>query len=162
VGAWQHPGRHGAGRAESSTSASGYQWKTDFQTARTRVLKSTPTVTHLLQQGHIYSNKATPPNSVSPSAKHIQSITNGFTSCYGSESQILGMAVPMSNTTHSLRTLSTIYVFIQIFINYLHYSFRAFLASYYQEKKMYKTCACLESGGRKLLSCMIFFSLYSK
>lgn len=27
---------------------------------------------------------------------------------------------------------------------------------------MYKTCACLESGGRKLLSCMIFFSLYSK
>jgi hypothetical protein len=32
VGAWQHPGRHGARRAESSTSSSeGKQEKTGFQ-----------------------------------------------------------------------------------------------------------------------------------
>jgi hypothetical protein len=29
-------------------------------------------VTHVLQQGYTYSNKATPPNSASPWAKHIQ------------------------------------------------------------------------------------------
>ena len=59
-----------------------------------RFLKSTPTVTHLLQQGHTYSNKATPttrphlrkqghtysnkaipPNSATPWAKHIQTTT---------------------------------------------------------------------------------------
>jgi hypothetical protein len=35
---WQHPGRHGAGRAENSTSSSaGGYWKTDFQAARVRV-----------------------------------------------------------------------------------------------------------------------------
>jgi hypothetical protein len=34
--------------------------KTGFQAARTRVLKPTTTVTHILQQGHTYSNKATP------------------------------------------------------------------------------------------------------
>ena len=53
VGAWQHPGRHGAGGAESSTSSSEGCWqKTGFQAARMRVLKPTPIVTHLLQQGH--------------------------------------------------------------------------------------------------------------
>jgi hypothetical protein len=50
--AWQHPGRHGAGGAESSTSLSKDKQKTDFQAARTRVLKPMPTVTHFLQQGH--------------------------------------------------------------------------------------------------------------
>jgi len=53
VGTWQHPGRHGAGGAESSASSSeGRQEKTGFQAARMRVLKPVPTVTHFLQQGH--------------------------------------------------------------------------------------------------------------
>jgi hypothetical protein len=34
--------------------------KIKFQAARMRLLKSTPTVTHFLQQGHTYSSKATP------------------------------------------------------------------------------------------------------
>ena len=34
-----------------------------------------PPVTHFLQQGHTYSNKATPPNSVTPWAKGIQTAT---------------------------------------------------------------------------------------
>jgi hypothetical protein len=38
--AWQHPGRHGAGRAESSTSSSEGCWQnTGFQAARMRALK---------------------------------------------------------------------------------------------------------------------------
>ena len=44
---------------------------TVFQAARRRVSKPTPTVTHFLQQGHTYSNKAIPPNSAIP---HGQSI----------------------------------------------------------------------------------------
>jgi hypothetical protein len=49
VGTWQHPGRHVAAGAGSSTSSSkGKQG----QAARKRVLKTTPTVTHLLQQGY--------------------------------------------------------------------------------------------------------------
>ena len=56
AGTWQHPGRHGAAADESSTSSSeGCQQDTGFQEARLRVLKPTPTVTHLLQQGHTYS-----------------------------------------------------------------------------------------------------------
>jgi hypothetical protein len=55
-GTWQHPGRHGAGGAESSTSSSEGCYKTTgFQAARIRVLKPIPTVTHLLQQGYTYS-----------------------------------------------------------------------------------------------------------
>ena len=50
--AWQHPGRHGAGRAENSTSYSEDKQKTGFQAARTGVLKPMLTATHLLQQGH--------------------------------------------------------------------------------------------------------------
>jgi hypothetical protein len=39
VGTWQHPGRHGAGGTESSTSSSeGCQQNTGFQAARMRVL----------------------------------------------------------------------------------------------------------------------------
>ena len=34
-----------------------------------------PTVTYFLWQGHTYSNKATPPNSATPWAKHIQTTT---------------------------------------------------------------------------------------
>jgi hypothetical protein len=42
-GAWQHPGRHGAEGAQSSTSCSkGSYEKTGFQAARMRVLKPTP------------------------------------------------------------------------------------------------------------------------
>jgi hypothetical protein len=37
-----------------------------YQTARRRVSKPTLTVTHFLQQSHTYSDKATPPNSVTP------------------------------------------------------------------------------------------------
>jgi hypothetical protein len=56
VEAWQHPGRHGAGGAESSTSsAEGSQGQTEHpQAARRRVSKPTPTVTHFLQQGHTF------------------------------------------------------------------------------------------------------------
>jgi hypothetical protein len=75
AGTWQHPGRHGAGGTESSTSSSeGCKEKTGFQAARMRVLKPTPTVTH--------SNKATPTstgphllNSATPWAKNIQTMT---------------------------------------------------------------------------------------
>ena len=50
AGAWQGPGRHGTGVAESSTASSKCkQEKTSFQAARKRVLKATPIVTHLLQ-----------------------------------------------------------------------------------------------------------------
>ena len=49
AGTWQHPSRHGAGRAESSTSCSeGKQKKTGFQKARTRVIKTMPTLAHFL------------------------------------------------------------------------------------------------------------------
>jgi hypothetical protein len=41
------PDRHGA-----TSYSKGKQEKTGPQTARIRVLKPTPTVTHLLQQGH--------------------------------------------------------------------------------------------------------------
>ena len=76
VGTWQHPGRHGAGRAESSTSSSeGCQQKTDFQAAEMKVLKPTPTVTHLLQQGHTYTNRATTSKSATPWAETIQTTT---------------------------------------------------------------------------------------
>jgi hypothetical protein len=40
--------------------------------ARRTVLKPTLIVTHFLPQGHTFSNQATPPNSVIPWAKHIQ------------------------------------------------------------------------------------------
>jgi hypothetical protein len=54
VGAWQHPGRHGVGGAESSASCSeGKQEKTGFQATRMRVLSPRP-------QWHTYSNKTTP------------------------------------------------------------------------------------------------------
>jgi len=68
--AWQHPGRHGAGRAESSPSCSeGKQEKIDFQTARMRV----------------YSNKATPitPRATHPRAKHTQTTTFHFLTLRG-------------------------------------------------------------------------------
>jgi hypothetical protein len=52
AGAWQHPGRHGAGGAESSASCSESTQETVFQAARIWVSKHTPTVTHFLQQGH--------------------------------------------------------------------------------------------------------------
>jgi hypothetical protein len=47
--AWEHPGRHDLGGAESSTTHSkGKQGKTDFQEARRKVSKATPTVTYFL------------------------------------------------------------------------------------------------------------------
>ena len=54
VRAWQYPGRHGTGRAESSTSSSkGCYCKTDFQATGVRVLR-------LQLQWHTYSNHVTP------------------------------------------------------------------------------------------------------
>ena len=79
VEAWQPPGRHVAGGAESSTSSSeGHQEKTVSQAARRLVLQPTPTVTHFLQQGHTYSNKATPPNSATPCDKYFQTTIFGI------------------------------------------------------------------------------------
>jgi len=56
VEAWQHPGRHGAGRAEGSTSSpEGSQgWAEHPQAARRRVSKPSPTVTHFFQQGYAF------------------------------------------------------------------------------------------------------------
>jgi hypothetical protein len=76
VGAWQHPGRHDTGGAESSASSSeGCQQNTGYQAARTRILKATSTVPCLLQKGPTYSNKTTPSNSATPWAKHIETKT---------------------------------------------------------------------------------------
>jgi hypothetical protein len=70
MGAWQFPGRHGVGGAQSSISClEDKQEKSGFQGAR---IKVTPTMTHFLQQGHTYSNKATPPKSATLWANHIQ------------------------------------------------------------------------------------------
>jgi hypothetical protein len=80
--AWQRPGRHGIGGAECSTPFSkGKQEKTNPHVSRRRVSKPTPKVgTHFLQQGHIYSNKATLSNSATPRAKHIQTLSLPFSS----------------------------------------------------------------------------------
>jgi len=48
AGAWQHPGRHGTGRVENSTSCSEDKQKTVFQAARRRVLKLISPVTDTL------------------------------------------------------------------------------------------------------------------
>jgi hypothetical protein len=48
---------------------------TGFQAARRRASKPISKVTHFLQQSHIYSNKATPPSSITPWANHIQTTT---------------------------------------------------------------------------------------
>ena len=76
MGTWQLLSRHGAKEADNSTSFSeGKQEKTALQSFRMSVLKPTPTVTCFLQQDHTYSNKASPPNSTIPWAKHIQTTT---------------------------------------------------------------------------------------
>jgi hypothetical protein len=69
--------RYGTGKgAESSTAYSkANQEKTNFQAARRRISKPTPTVTHFSQQSYTYSNKATSPNSATPWSKHIQTNT---------------------------------------------------------------------------------------
>jgi hypothetical protein len=53
----------------SQSLSKGKQEKTDFQAARMRVLKPTPT-------GYTSSNKATPPNSAIAWAMHIQTTTD--------------------------------------------------------------------------------------
>jgi hypothetical protein len=76
VGAWRHPGRHGTRGVESSTSSSeGWEQNTGSQTARTRILKPTHTVTHLLQQDHTYSSRVILSNGATPWAEHIRNIT---------------------------------------------------------------------------------------
>jgi hypothetical protein len=49
-----------------------------LKAARMGDLKPIPTVTHLLQQGHTYSNRATPSNSATPWTEHIQTMTPTF------------------------------------------------------------------------------------
>jgi hypothetical protein len=71
VGAWQHPGRHGAGRAESSLCL---HPKTDFQATRVRILSPHPQW-HTYSKLVTYSNKATPPSSATPWSENIQTIT---------------------------------------------------------------------------------------
>jgi hypothetical protein len=52
VGAWQRLGRHGAGRAEGSTSCSEGKQKIGSHAVRRWASLPAPTVTHFLQQGH--------------------------------------------------------------------------------------------------------------
>jgi hypothetical protein len=70
MGARQHPGRHSAGRTERSSSEDCWE-KIGFKEARMGILKPkpTPTVAHLLQQGHT-------PNSVTPCPRHTQITTH--------------------------------------------------------------------------------------
>jgi hypothetical protein len=70
VGAWQCPGRHDTGRAESSTCSSEGPWeKTD--TVRRRILKPMPTVIHS-------SNMATP----TPTRPHLLIVSLHRTSIF--------------------------------------------------------------------------------
>jgi hypothetical protein len=67
-----HVSVHGTGGAEKSTRRSkGRQEKTGSHMSTRRVSKSTLTETHILQQSHTYSNKATPPNSATSWVTHI-------------------------------------------------------------------------------------------
>jgi hypothetical protein len=59
------------------------------QAAKRRVSKPTPTVVHFLQQGHISSNKATPPNGATPLAKHIQTTTRRQEDCKSKSREIV-------------------------------------------------------------------------
>jgi hypothetical protein len=52
VGTWQHPGRHGAGGAETSTSCFEGKQKTGSHVARMSISKPALPVTHLLPQDH--------------------------------------------------------------------------------------------------------------
>lgn len=62
--AWWHTGRHDAGDvAERSTSGSAGRECCTRHSMNILDLKACPLVNHCLQQCHIYSNKATPPNS---------------------------------------------------------------------------------------------------
>ena len=52
--------------------------RTGFKIARRSTLKPISTVTYLPQQGHTYSTRANPFNSVTPWAEHIQSIAHAL------------------------------------------------------------------------------------
>ena len=74
MGTWEHPGRNDTGGTESSTSSSeGCQQTTLLLGSQDESLKTT--VVHLLQQVHIYYNRATPYKSTTPWIEHIQMIT---------------------------------------------------------------------------------------
>jgi hypothetical protein len=90
-------GRLGGREANSIISSSkGNQLQTDcFQTARRRVSKPTPTAIQFLLQAHTYFNKVTLSNSVTPSAKHIQTTTT----------RIADMSKDMSRTEAELRPI---------------------------------------------------------
>ena len=65
------------------------------QTARRRVSKPTPTAIQFLLQDHTYFNKVTLSNSVTPSAKHIETTTT----------RIADMSKDMSRTEAELRPI---------------------------------------------------------
>ena len=74
--AWQHAGRRGPRKgAESSTTGKQQAEKVTQARLELTKLQSPPPVTHFLQQGHTYSNKAILPNSATPWGKHIQTTT---------------------------------------------------------------------------------------
>jgi hypothetical protein len=53
VGTWQHPGRHGAEELRVlHLHLKAARRRLTSRTTKRRLLKPTPTVTHLLQQGH--------------------------------------------------------------------------------------------------------------
>ena len=85
---WWHAGVHGAEKgAEISTSwpAGNRKWSELGLAWAWKTLKSTLTVTHILQQGHTYCNKATPPNSTTPyeimGANYFQTTTAWLCTC---------------------------------------------------------------------------------
>jgi hypothetical protein len=80
--AWQYPHRHRAREEdESSTSCSEDKQVLTFSRKLGGGSQSHLLVTPFLQQGHTSSNKVTSPNSETPSATHIQTITGLFPCC---------------------------------------------------------------------------------
>jgi hypothetical protein len=77
VGAWQHLSRHGAGRTQCSTSS--------FKAASGRLPSSQLGWGSYRPhpQWHTYSKRATPSNSATPWAEHIQTITFHFLTSIG-------------------------------------------------------------------------------
>jgi hypothetical protein len=82
--AWQPPDRHGIERAENLHFDLKADRRLTSSGSKEKALKAhshsdtpTPISPQPLQQGHTHSNKATPPNTATPWAKHIQTTTAG-------------------------------------------------------------------------------------
>ena len=67
---------------ELRVTLKGNQEQTNLHMVRRRLSKPTYTLTHFLQQGHTYTNKATPPSSATPWVKHIQTTTHSKRRCW--------------------------------------------------------------------------------